>query len=359
MPVGAAPFEPARPGLKTPEQLTLPDVEALRLILRGDSVVDWHRLNFASPEQARAHLEAHGFEPDNPADLAYLQGARDEAVRYLKRTFGFAIPRSIAEASVERLLLTASGKGHKQLCACTVLKALHIINHMSGRELLFRLPVSDHDLYHLVEEKVYRTVGAMLAEGFPIAEFVGGRKNVDSTYTKLLSKAESTAAALYDKLRFRIVTKEVDDLMPVLHHLSTRLFAFNMVIPRESSNTVLNFRSWCATHPHLEGMVPHFQGAVDDVLSTGDNRFSAPTYRVIHFVVDMPVRVPAYVLELAPPGSSHLGPVVYVQCEFQLLDQASEQHNEAGDANHQAYKRRQRQAVISRLRLSATSKKRG
>jgi hypothetical protein len=41
------------------------------------------------------------------------------------------------------------------------LKTVQIINHMAGRELLFRLPVSDRDLFHLVEEKVYRVVGTM------------------------------------------------------------------------------------------------------------------------------------------------------------------------------------------------------
>ena len=41
----------------------------------------------------------------------------------------------------------------------------------------------------------------------------------------------------------------------------------------------------------------------DDELTPGDNRFSAPTYRVIQFVTDVPVRVPPHVMQLAPPGS--------------------------------------------------------
>src|SRR5690606_16432512 len=105
---------------------------------------------------------------------------------------------------------------HRQLCACSILKTVHIISHSTGRELLFRLPVSDKDVFHLVEEKIYRVVGTMLSGGFPITEFIGGRKNLDSTYTKLLSKSHSTAAALYDKLRFRIVTRTKEDILPVL-----------------------------------------------------------------------------------------------------------------------------------------------
>jgi uncharacterized protein (TIGR04562 family) len=67
-------------------------------------------------------------------------------------------------------------------------------------------------------------------------------------------------------------------------------------------------------------MIPEFQGALDDDLTPGDNRFSAPTYRVIQFVTDVPVRVPPHVMELAPPGSEQLGPLVYMLCEFQVLD---------------------------------------
>ena len=53
--------------------------------------------------------------------------------------------------------------------------------------------------FRLIEERVYRLVGQMLAEGLPITEFVGGRKRKDSIYTKLLSKREAHASAVYDK----------------------------------------------------------------------------------------------------------------------------------------------------------------
>ena len=104
-------------------------------------------------------------------------------------------------------------------------------------------------------------------------------------------------------------------------------------------------------------MVEGFQGTDDDALVTGDNRFSAPTYRVIHFVTDIPVRVPAHVTELAPPGSEQLGPIVYMLVEFQLLDSDTEATNESGEASHDAYKARQRKAVARRLRLGARAKK--
>jgi uncharacterized protein (TIGR04552 family) len=247
----------------------------------------------------------------------------------------------------------ASGKGHRQLCACSILKVMHIIGHMTGRELLFRLPVSDKDVFHLVEEKIYRVVGNMLSSGFPITEFIGGRKNQDSTYTKLLSKTESTAAALYDKLRFRIVTRKKQDILPILLYLTEHVFPFNYAVPGESTNTLFHFRAFCESHPYLRTMISSFQGEIDETLVAGDNTFSAENYRVIHFVADVPVRVPAHIMETAPPGIESLGPVVFVLCEFQMLDAETDANNEVGDASHDAYKRRQRQAVYNRLRLGA------
>lgn len=314
-------------------------------------MIDWHRVNLESHEAAEQFIRNHELDPHE--DRAYLDHVKNEAVSYLRRMFAFAIPKPVERASLEELLLLASGKGHRQMCACTILKTMHIINHMAGRELLFRLPISDRDLFHFVEEKVYRVVGTMLSEGFPITEFVGGRKNLDSTYTKLLSKPEATSAALYDKLRFRIVTRTREHLLPVLNYLSERLFPFNYVVPGQSTNTIFHFRSYCEENPHLRGMVERFQGEVDDELTPGDNRFSAPSYRVIHFVADVPLRVPKHLMEVAPPGCENLGPVVYMLCEFQLLDAETEGMNESGDASHDAYKLRQRASVMRRLRLGA------
>jgi uncharacterized protein (TIGR04562 family) len=44
-------------------------------------------------------------------------------------------------------------------------------------------------------------------------------------------------------------------------------------------------------------------------------------------------------------------------CEIQLLDAETEATNEAGAANHSAYKKRQREAVFRRLRLGARAPK--
>lgn len=337
--------------MKTIDDFALHDLEAVRLILRGGSVLDWHRLNFESVEQARKFIRNHELHIDQPTDLAFINHIRKEAVEYLRRHFQFSVPQPLEKLPIEDLLMCASGRGQRQVAACTVLKTMQIIHHLAGRELLFRLPVSDRDLFHLVEEKVYRVVGTMLSEGFPITEFIGGRKNLDSTYTKLLSKRTATASQLYDKLRFRIVTRTREHLLPVLLYLTEQLFPFTYIVPGESTNTIFHFRTYCEGNAHFRRMIDKSQEQVDDELTPNDNRFSASTYRVIHFVTDVPIRVPHHLMELAPSGSELLGPVVYMLCEFQLLDAETEAANESGDASHEAYKRRQKEAVFRRLQL--------
>lgn len=353
-------MDPNPSGYRTIDEFTLQDVEAMRTILRGDSVIDWQRLFLADHAAVDEFLRAQEFLPDQEDDRARMEAIKTEAIEYLRRNFDYPIPRSIAAQSVQQLLLTASGRGHKQVCACVILKVMHIIHHLAGRELLYMLPLSDAQVFQLVEEKVYRVIGGMLADGLPVTEFLGGRKNRDSLYTKLLSKTETIAAQIYDKLRFRVVTRTTDDVLPVLNYLSRRLFPYNYVIPSESKNTLIDPREVAAAHPpfaaHLRNPLSH--GRMAGLSDLVDNKFSARSYRVIHFVVDLPVRLPREVLASAPPAARSLGAVVFVLTEFQLVDQASELSNTTGDASHEQYKERQRAAVRDRLRLGVVPARR-
>jgi uncharacterized protein (TIGR04552 family) len=335
------------------DSFTLADLEAVRLALRGGSVIDWHRLNFESRDAIDAFVRVQELQLDDAADLARCEAVKNAAISYLRRNFDFPVPKPVAQADLPGLLELASSRGHRQLCACTILKVMHIIHHLDARELLFMLPVADQEVFHLVEEKVYRVVGSMLASGFPILEFIGGRKNRDSLYTKLLSKRETIAAQIFDKLRFRIVTRTREDIWPVLRHLMQRVFPFNYVIPGQSTNTLFEFKRYCEDTDALRGLMPRLQlnADLERTEDSDENRFSAESYRVVHFVVDMPVRLTRTMLDQVPPSGWSLGPVIFVQAEFQVVDRETEHSNERGEASHAAYKQRQRQAVMRRLKL--------
>lgn len=342
------------------DEFTLADLESIRLILRGDSIIDWRHLDFATDDEVYAFLAAHELRANDSADRARMEHVKGEAVAYLRRQFEYPIPRPVERATVPELILLASGRGHRGMCACTILKCMHIINHLDGRELLFVLPMSDQEVFHIVEEKVYRVIGGMLAAGFPIIEFVGGRKNKDSLITKLLSKQETIAAQIFDKLRFRIVTRTRNDIFPIVQYLTNKLFPFNYVVPGQSINSVFSFKSYIektSLRDLLGGMQVH--GSVGDDYTPSDNQFSAETYRIIHFVVDMPVRLPKRILDRAPPSATALGNVIFVICEFQIVDRDTETHNELGDASHAKYKERQKKAVMRRLQLGGAGDSHG
>ena len=336
------------------EELTLADVEAIRLVMHGGSVIDWHRANFESREDIDDFVRVQELRMDESADLARCEAVKNAAISYLKRNFDFPVPKPVAQADLPTLIELASSRGHRQLCACSILKVMHIIHHLDARELLFMLPVADQEVFHLVEEKVYRVVGNMLARGFPILEFIGGRKNKDSLYTKLLSKRQTIAAQIFDKLRFRVVTRTREDIWPTLDYLMRNVFPFNYVIPGQSTNTLFDFKGYCEDDRELSKLLPRLQLNADlERLAPTDNLFSSDSYRVVHFVVDMPVRLSQAMLEQVPPAGWSLGPVIFVQAEFQIIDRETEQANERGEASHAAYKQRQRQAVMRRLKLGA------
>jgi uncharacterized protein (TIGR04552 family) len=336
------------------EQFTLADLESIRLILRGDSIIDWRKLDF-DDQQATDFLVACELDPADASDRARMEHVKSEAVAYLRRQFDYPIPGPVERATVPELLILASGSGHRAMCACTILKCMHIIHHLDGRELLFLLPMSDQEVFHIVEEKVYRVIGGMLAGNFPIIEFVGGRKNKDSLITKLLSKQETIAAQIFDKLRFRVVTRTREDIFPILRYLTKHLFPFNYVVPGQSINSVFSFRTYVEKSP-LQPLLARLQAHhADDDYTPSDNQFSAEEYRIIHLVVDMPVRLPKRIMDRAPPGAVPLGNVIFVICEFQIVDRDTETHNELGEASHAKYKDRQKKAVMRRLQLGGAS----
>jgi uncharacterized protein (TIGR04552 family) len=345
--------------------ITLGDLEAVRILLRGGSVVDWHRLDLRDHDEVDRFLRVNELEPTRERDIQRLESLRAEAVDYLTRNFGFRIPDDVAERVPARdLFLIASRRTKRQTYACIVLKVMHIIHHLAGRELLFRLPISDDEIFHLVERKVVRIVEEVRAAGHPIVEFEWSRKPRDSLVTKLLAKRSTLAANVYDKLRFRLVTREPADLLPVLFELTHRLIPFNYVVPGESVNDIIAFRRAVEESPALSRLAAGLQLDVgleereDEARGGRLNEFSGPGYRVINFVTDIPIRIDAFLSRIADPGYVEHGPIVFVLTEFQVLDTRTAHDNEIGENSHEKYKERQHARVKARL-LRGMSEKPG
>jgi uncharacterized protein (TIGR04552 family) len=323
----------------------------MRLLLSGGSVIDWHRLGFSDGMEVDRFLRVNELDPARPEDMERLEELREEAVEYLTRNFGYRIPEAVASGMPAReLFLLASSRGRRQIYACMVLKAMHVLHHLAGRELLFKLPVSDDEVFGFVEAKVVKVVEEIRAAGYPIVEFAWSRKERDSLITKLLAKKASIAAHVYDKLRFRLITRSMDDLPAVLNELLHRLVPFNYVIPDESVNGILSFRRLVDENPSLARYTDQLQVPLDaeEMRGDGSNEFSGPSYRVINFVTDLPVRIDEYLCRV-PQAEDDLGSVIFVLTEFQVMDAETARKNEEGENSHQAYKDRQQERVKARL----------
>ncbi len=336
-------------------QVTLADLEAMRLLLHGSSVIDWHQLAFTELAQVHRFLRVNEFDPESAEDMDRLEELRSEAVEYLRRHFGYRIPDEIAEGvPVTDLLLLASRRERHQTYACIVLKVMLVLHHLDGRERLIRMPVSDVQLFGLVEAKVVQIVDELRGAGLPIVEFAWSRKERDSLITKLLAKRDSIAAHVYDKLRFRLITRHYEDLAPVLRELLSRLVPFNFVMPGQTVNRLLPFSRILRDFPLLRRHQDGLQAGEDINLGeTADNSFSADTYRVINFVADLPLRVSQVMRHLNLPNveSEQFDPggIIFVLTEFQVMDAATNLANEQGESSHQAYKERQHIEVKARL----------
>ncbi len=331
------------------DELDLDDLESVRLLLRGDSVVDWHRLSFHDEAAVDRFLRLCELDPSSDAEMMRLEAVRADAVDYLTRVYQLALPDEVAdEVAARDLLLMASRSGPHQRAACVVLKVMHIIYHLAGRQALLRLSVSDDAIFREVELKVVRVVEELRAAGSAVAEFEWSRKPRDSQITKLLAKRSTIAANIYDKLRFRLIVPSFDDLVPTLATLTRQLIPFNYVVPGESVNQLVDLQGVVAARPRLSQLASELQPQGGNPLKPPPtNEFSGPEYRIINFVADLPLRLDRLVPKFDPgPAESH---VVFVLTEFQIADKATAAANESGACSHEAYKTRQHERVRMRL----------
>lgn len=324
------------------------ELDVVRHVLTGGSVIDWRRLEFSTREEVDAHLRLNKLDWHDPRDARYMRGVVADAARFLEGLLGRKLVDEVVLAEDVRdifLLARRESTRRVRMDACFALKVMNIINHLNGRELLFRVPISERDLTFMAHAEVSRVVDRMREEGFPIIDFEGGEKTRDSLLLKLLAKRETLAAQIYDKIRFRVTVETVDDIVGVILYFTRHLFPFNYVIPGQSRNEIVRVPSE-VEEPSIPGAIPRGGEALGHVMPF--NEFSGPTYRHLDFVVDLPLRLDQFV-NVNDPALEGLGSVVYAMVEFQIIDRRTAQENEAGENNHEAYKARQRERVVRRL----------
>ncbi len=329
--------------MKRLDTLGLLDVEALRHFLLGTSVIDWQRLEFLSRAEVDHFLRLCQFDPDSAMDQAWMRTVLRDSVTYLRETFHYRVPARVAEpAEIHDLFLLASGTGEPRFrkIACIVLKICHVIQHIEGRDLFHRLPLAEEAFGAMAEERVQAVFKQMMAEGLPIQEAHSSAKSRDSIISKLLQKAETLAAEIYDRTRFRVVVAERADVLRVLHELTQRLVPFHLVVPGQTLNSLIDFRavSGAARAENRPGPLAQAE----------HNPFSGSSYQMLKFVVDLPLRIEDHLISPEIVAATRAR-VVNCLVEFQIVDAATAIQNERGENDHARYKRRQKLRVLRRL----------
>ena len=243
-------------------------------------------------------------------------------------------------------LAAAHGPARMRRFACTLLKVMHIVHHLSGRELTFAMAVSEAQLFDRLSARVFTVIDRMRMTGIEVVEFSGGKKARDSLITKVLAKRSLLTSHVFDKLRFSVTLKTPEDLVRTLVYFGRNLWPFNFVVPEQSRNNVVTvehvgralgldprgvWEAWNRGIPMAEpAVVPPI------------NEFSGSSYRSVSFVVDIPLRID----DLAPSATPA---IVFVETEIQLIDEKTAAANNQGENAHAAYKRRQVARVRARL----------
>ena len=343
----SSPFGMRQPPMLEPVK-GLADLTALKLVLYGESVIDLPRFWFSDRAAVDAFLRLAEFDTDNPLDLARLHELHHEATVYLTDMHRYRLPLQIEQpAEIHDLFMAAAAQdAHRvQRFACMTLKVMHILHHISGRELLFNTAVSEAQLFDRLNTKVFNVIDRMRASGVGVQEFAAGKKSKTSLATKLLAKRNNLATQIFDKLRFRIVVNTRDDLLHTLLYLLHHLCPFNYVLPEQSQNTILSSEDVARVLglPH-EVVQSDFDTALsqEPIVRPPVNEFSSQAYRCINFVADIPMRID----DIAPQASPA---IAFVQTEIQLVDLETSKANERGESSHALYKKRQRARVRTRL----------
>ncbi|PZR17703.1 MAG: TIGR04552 family protein [Archangium gephyra] len=338
------------------EEMGLKELERIRLILRGGSVIEWRRMHFNNWDEVDRFLRLQQIDPTRKYDEAWVRAVLADAVEYLRKTFNYRVADAVANPNmIHDLFLYASGHIDKRMrkIACIVLKTMHVIQHIEARDVLFHIAVPEAELARMVTARVNEVMEEARQKGLPIVEFSDSIKTRESTITKLIAKKDSTAAVVYDRTRFRIIVKERDDVIPTLYFLNQRLLPFNFIVPSQTENTLIRFKDLVKQYPNFKKYARQLHLDLDfeerELAARVGNTFSGSTYKALNFVADVPLRLDAF---LPPPEDDHRERkcrIALATCEFQIADEKTAIENEKGENSHERYKQRQRDVVLKRL----------
>ena len=139
----------------------------LKHVLMGTSSLDWPALHFKDLDEVNHFLKINEFDIKRPSDLTRLRSIYTEALNYVQSHFELSIPKSLKQLeNLQNLFLGASQNKDSELqkASCSILKAMNVINHIDGRELLYHCQLSSKNFTRLTQDKIERTLSSLKSQ---------------------------------------------------------------------------------------------------------------------------------------------------------------------------------------------------
>jgi uncharacterized protein (TIGR04562 family) len=352
--------------LEFPKQL-------MKTVIGGFSTIDVPRLDFHSLEEAGEFLKVYGYDLNRPEEVEAVWKVFDQAVEIMEKYILEAhekIPDVIRSREmlqdIRRLLLYASTHDHAnnviQLWSCAMLRVMHCVAHVEN-DLFFNYTTDIQDqIFNPLQARVVTLPNGEFNLGtkeqsdqIPLLKFeVKAFKEKHSMVIKTLSKPETVAIDIFDKMGVRFVTGSIFDAFRVIRYLRLEnIICFANVMPAQSKNTLFPTNLFLETVDEFinrkKPVEPEeVEARLREVVRAESHRahfkekynpFSDDSYKVIKFICRhlVKIRTPSGVVRFFYPY------------EIQIMDYQTYMSNLAGTAAHGEYKRRQRKAAHDRM----------
>lgn len=370
--------------------------DTLRATIGGTSAIDVPRLHIQTEQEASDFLANYGFHCQLHTHRNELEYLRSEAITFIEEILlvdepELRIPPEIREQrDTRQLLLWASQHEQKflQLWSCSLLRVMHTIAHgPSYFDERFGEQIRSQILARFEPHLQETTDGITLGQGkhaIPLHLFhIKKAKPKDSVIMKLLHKPENVAADIFDHIGLRFVTLDrLDALLVVKYLRSHNVFMFANVKPSRSRNTLIDL-DWLREETERiqqEHLGTELTAQQIQELRTlvelmpyplspdfSNNPYSSRRYHSIQFTCRQMIRIKnPYHVEPSGALTSTVEDRHFFQeeretssndeeirfffpFEIQITDQKSYEQSRQGEAAHNLYKQRQRQAVKQRI----------
>jgi uncharacterized protein (TIGR04562 family) len=333
--------------------------KVLDAIVAGRSAIDLGGMRMATHQETLNFIEAYGFDPYDPEDQNEMDLIFQQTVGFISETLlpfrGLDfIPLELPKTFPEMMLL-ASNKTHGlRDWACAFLRVAHAVAHARFSQDVRVLALARTQVFNRFS--THLKVGAdgmMVSDGeiqIPLVRYdFKNAKPWESLVLKLLHKADNVAQEVYDHLGVRFVTPDKAYALLLLKYFRFHhVFAFANIKPSRSINTLVDLDDFKLNfdrldEAYLDGEIS-FRQFTQAVHKLGKNPISNDPKNPYTNLNYQTMQFTARTLVKTGPQSR-----AFIPFEVQIMDKEAYESSLSGQATHEAYRARQKEAVCARV----------